>query len=65
MRRPIWEHFHGLIGHLAVLVLYLVFSEKRSITCVLVRNFAWCLTSAGIRYSSPFLTVFVLPLMVS
>ena len=52
-------------GYLAVLVLYLVFSEKKSITLVLVRNFTWCLAWAGMRYSSPFLIVFVLSLMVS
>ncbi len=33
----------------AVLVLYLFLSEKRSITSVLVRNFASCLALAGIR----------------
>src|SRR3989304_197743 len=37
-----------------VLGLYLFFSEKRSITLVLLRNLAKCFAPAGITYSSPF-----------
>ena len=57
--------FFAEAGYFSGLVLYLVFSEKKSITLDLVGNVAWCLAWAGMRYSSPFLMVFVLPLMVS
>jgi hypothetical protein len=47
------------------LALYLLFSEKKSITLDLARNLALCFSWAGMTYSSPFSQVLVLPLIVS